>query len=80
MEVAIQKKVAGNSGSIQTLALSRKEANFLAVKELNEERGWPISRICQLVNVSTQGYYKRIERVLVLVSNLRQLFVETIIN
>lgn len=35
----------------------------MAVKELHEERSWPISRLCTSAEVSTQGYYKWLKRV-----------------
>lgn len=59
MEVAVQKKVAGNSRKVQSLALTRKGDKSLVVQELHDECGWPISRLCVLV----EGYYKWLKRV-----------------
>lgn len=35
----------------------------MVVKELHEERNWPICRLCSILNVSTQGYYKWLKKV-----------------
>ncbi|UAW63366.1 IS3 family transposase [Limosilactobacillus reuteri] len=35
---------------------------FWAIKELNSDKGWPISQLCRVAGVSRDGYYKWLKR------------------
>lgn len=61
MELAIHQKLwkhLRDSSIKPDFSGVRQAAKFQTVKELNQERGWPIGKLCAAVGVSRAGYYK----------------------
>ena len=46
----------------QGLSLVRLERKYLAVKRMNEEKGYPINALCDVLNLNRSSYYKWLRR------------------
>ena len=58
MENAFAKKLAGDQATKYTLTLVRQADLYQAIQELNKEKGYAITKLCELAGVARSAYYK----------------------